>query len=103
VLKNNKDISHTDTVGMDQVIDFNREGRYERRSASEKIDRGAYRLNEEHGILYLESETGEPITEWNIRFENDRMTLQPRDTSPREESFKYVYTRTSDGRSGSNN
>jgi hypothetical protein len=100
VLKNDKDISNTDTVGTDQVIEFNREGRYVSHSGNEKIDSGAYRLNEDHGILYLESETGEPIAQWNIQFDNDRMILQPRETNAHAESFKYIYTRASGGNSG---
>jgi hypothetical protein len=94
VYKGKKDISDTDTVGMNQTITFDREGRFISYSGEEKIGSGSYRLNEDHAILYLESETGEPITEWNVAFSKEGMSLQPRDATSREESFKYIYTRT---------
>jgi hypothetical protein len=103
IFKGNKDISNSDTVGINQVIEFNREGRYVSHSGSEKIDSGAYRLNENHALLYLESETGEAPKEWNVTFtKEDEMTLQPKGSSARAQSFKYVYTRTSTGDKNSN-
>lgn len=94
IYKDKKDISGTDTVGSHQVLEFNREGRYVSHSGNEKLDSGAYRLNENHSILYLESETGEEPVEWKVSFnENGKMTLQPMSTYPHAESFRYIYTR----------
>jgi hypothetical protein len=103
IYKGNKDISDSDTVGLQQVIEFNREGRYVSHSGSEKIDSGSYRLNENHALLYLESETGEAPKEWNVSFAREgMMTLQPKGSSAHAQSFKYVYTRTSTGDKDSN-
>lgn len=96
IFKDKKDISETDTVGSNQIIKFNREGRYVSHSGNEKLDSGIYRLNENHSILYLESETGEEPVEWKVTFsQNGEMTLQPTGTYPHAESFRYIYTRRS--------
>jgi hypothetical protein len=101
--KGNKDITDTDTVGLHQTIEFNREGRYVSHSGTEKIDSGAYRLNENHSILYLESEIGSEPQEWDVAFnKNGDMTLRPRGTYPHAESFKYIYSRTSTGNQSPN-
>ena len=97
VYKGKKEISDTDTLGADQTIEFDREGRYVSHSGNEKIDSGAYRLNEDHAILYLESESGDPIQEWNISFTKEGdMMIQPRENADRAEKFKYFYTRKKD-------
>jgi hypothetical protein len=93
VFKGNKDVSKTDTTTLGETIQFNREGRYVLESADEKIDSGAYRLNEEHGILYLESISGGPPSEWNVWFRKNVMTLQPRDKTS-SGNLKYVYARS---------
>src|SRR5688572_30231775 len=81
IYKDKKDISNTDTVGSNQIIEFDREGRYVSRSGNEKLDSGIYRLNENHSILYLESQTGEEPVEWKVSFSQDGdMTLQPTGT-----------------------
>jgi hypothetical protein len=93
IFKGKKDISNTDTLGYNETIIFDREGSYISHSGAEKIDSGLYRLNENHSILYLESETGDNTTEWNITFSKRGMVLQPRSTHPHAQSFKYTYTR----------
>lgn len=94
IFKGKKNISNTDTLGYNETIIFDHEGNYVSHSGAEKIDSGLYRLNENHSILYLESETGAQTTEWNITFSKGEMTLQPRATHPHAQSFKYKYTRT---------
>jgi hypothetical protein len=93
VFKGDKDVSKTDTASLGERIEFNREGRYVLESANEKIDSGAYRLNEEHGILYLESISGGQPSEWNVWFRKNVMTLQPRDKAS-SGNLKYVYARS---------
>jgi hypothetical protein len=92
IFKGKKDISNTDTIYNETLI-FDNEGKYVTHG-SEKIDSGLYRLNENHSILYLESETEKSTTEWSISFSKGGMTLQPRtahaQTTP---NFKYTYTR----------
>jgi hypothetical protein len=95
IYKGNKDISDTDTVGANQTITFDRETKYVSYSGNEKIDSGMYRLNENHSILYLESAAGEEPSEWKISFTDNGMTLQPKETYPHAESFRYFYTRRS--------
>lgn len=95
IYKGKKDISNTDTVGANQTITFDRELKYVSYSNNERIDSGIYRLNENHSILYLESSTGHEPKEWNVSFTNNGMTLQPRETYPHAESFRYFYTRKS--------
>jgi hypothetical protein len=95
IFKGDKDVSNNDTLGLGQVIEFNREGRFTSHTDGEKIDSGAYRLNEEHAILYLESVNGAPVAEWNISFTKNQMTLWPRDRADKTERLKYVYSRGS--------
>jgi hypothetical protein len=95
VYNGDRDVTAANEAQAGKSIEFNSEGRYSSYSDRQKIDSGAYRLNEAHGILYLESETGKPISQWNISFtKSGVMTLQPRESTPNAESFKYVYTRT---------
>jgi hypothetical protein len=93
IFKGKKDISNTDTLGVNETLIFDNEGKYVSHSGSEKIDSGLYRLNENHSVLFLESETEKSITEWNITFGKAGMTLQPRGTHPHAQSFKYTYSR----------
>ncbi len=94
VLRGGKDISENDTVAQRQTLEFNREGRYMSYSGNEKIDSGAYRLNEDHAILYLSSETDDKVQEWNVWFGQDgTMKLKLRDGEAHGENFSYIYKR----------
>lgn len=94
VLRGKKDITETDTLVKNQVIEFNREGRYMSYSGREMIDSGAYRLNEQHAVLYLDSDLNDTTSEWSIWFTPDGvMTLQLRDGVRHGERFRYVYKR----------
>ena len=96
VMRGKTDISGNDTVAQHQTLEFNREGRYMSYSDGEKIDSGAYRLNEDHAILYLSSETDEKTQEWSVWFDAEgTMTLKHHDATPHSEKFTYVYRRTS--------
>lgn len=81
---------------LGKTIKFNREGRFVTSSGQEKLDSGAYRLNEDHAILYLESVSSGQPTEWNVSFRKNVMTLWPREreTSAHAQNHKYVYSRS---------
>ena len=78
-------------------IEFNEDGTYVQQAESN--DRGSYRLNENHSILYLESgeKTGsswavetQSLNEYTINIKDGVLTMQSREGSP---STKYVYAR----------
>ena len=83
-------------------IEFNADGTYNQQS--EDTDRGSYRLNENHSVLYLESEerketssavSSNNLTEYDISIRNGMLTMQPRgDDSTRT---KYVYVKSGGG------
>jgi hypothetical protein len=79
-------------------IEFNEDGTY--RQQVEGIEQGSYRLNENHSVLYLESEQRKEtssavslhnLTEYNISMRDGVLTMQSRseNTGP----TKYVYAR----------
>ena len=60
-------------------------------NTTNQIDSGSYRLNEEHGILYLESDQDDITpTEWKVTLDKKKLTLAGRgqDAASR---YKYVY------------
>jgi predicted transcriptional regulator of viral defense system len=80
-------------------IEFNEDGRY--RIQAEDSDEGSYRLNENHSILYLESEQRKEtssavslhnLTEYNIVMRDGTLTMQSRNSNAG--STKYVYARS---------
>lgn len=95
VFRGKEEITETDTIAKNQALEFNREGRYMSYSGTEMIDSGAYRLNEDHAILYMASAVDDRTTEWNVWFSADgMMTLQLKDGVKHGETFRYVYRRT---------
>jgi hypothetical protein len=104
VLRGKKDVTETDTLAKNQTIEFNREARYMSYSGTEMIDSGGYRLNEDHALLYLESEVHGTTSQWNVWFEpNGTMTLQLKDGVAHGERLRYVYRRTSNETSSNRN
>ena len=92
VYKGKKDITATDTLAQIQSLEFDREGRFVSYSTNEKIDSGAYRINEQHAVLYLTNEDDKRTDEWYVRFGKDNtMTLTMKDVHGG--LFKYVYRR----------
>lgn len=83
--------------GVNQTLRFTNEARYIRQSGNQKIDSGAYRMNEQLNNLYLESETNEQPEEWEVAFESGRMTLSRKANGNNNANgdLKYVYRRTS--------
>jgi hypothetical protein len=75
-----------------QMIEFMDDARYRMNNATTAIDSGSYRLNEQHGILYLESDKDPTPSEWKISLNKDQLSLTGRgqDATSR---YRYVYTR----------
>lgn len=96
VYKGKKDVISTDTLAANQILEFNREGRYTSFSGTERVDSGAYRLNEDHGILYMASNTNDTPVEWNIWFDKQsgNMTLKKKVADKHTENLTYVYRRS---------
>jgi len=81
-------------------IEFNEDGTFTQQS--EDSDKGSYRLNENHSVLYLESNdqkestaaTSAPsLNEYNISIRNSVLTMQP--VGEEGSSTKYVYSKAS--------
>lgn len=78
--------------GQNDRLTFTEEARYIVRSGNQKIDSGAYRMNEQLGNLYLESETNEQPREYEIQVNENTMTLKPKNPQNGEtgkNSFTY--------------
>ncbi|HEY0655090.1 MAG TPA: hypothetical protein VGD65_18270 [Chryseosolibacter sp.] len=98
IFKGNKDITNTDTVGLNRSFEFTRENKYISYSDSEQIDSGAFKLNEVQNVIYLESASGNEVVEYKIRFDDNTMTLQPSESADAHaQRFRYVYTRKRNG------
>lgn len=59
-------------------LTFTEEGRYTVYSGNQKIDSGAYRMNEQLRNLYLESVANKTAIEYEISVNQDVMTLKPK-------------------------
>jgi hypothetical protein len=79
-------------------IEFNEDGTYT--SQGESNDRGSYRLNENHSVLYLESEQksettsaipAHRLTEYAITIKDGMLTMLPKNEN--SGSTKFVYQR----------
>lgn len=80
-------------------IEFNEDGTY--RLQAEDNDQGSYRLNENHSVLYLESDNRKEsssavsvnsLTEYNIVMRDGTLTMQSKNSDAG--STKYVYSRS---------
>jgi hypothetical protein len=80
-------------------IEFNEDGTY--RQQAEDGDQGSYRLNENHSVLYLESDekkesssavSANTLTEYNIVMRDGTLTMQSKNANAG--STKYVYMRS---------
>lgn len=97
IFKGTKDITTTDTVGLNRSFEFTRDNKFISYSDNEQIDSGAFKLNEVQNVIYLESAGGNDVAEYKIRFDNNTMTLQPAESADAHaQRFRYVYTRKRD-------
>jgi hypothetical protein len=80
-------------------IEFNEDGTYKQQA--EDGDQGSYRLNENHSVLYLESDQNKEtssavaaneLTEYNIVMRDGMLTMQSKNSNAG--STKYVYVRS---------
>jgi hypothetical protein len=77
----------------DRLI-FTEEARYIVESGNQKIDSGAYRMNEQLRNLYFESETNERPREYEFEITENTMTLKPKNPQSGEEGkTSYTYRR----------
>lgn len=92
ILNGKTDVTEKVSEG-DQTLSFNSEARYVIRSGNDKIDSGSYRMNEQIGSLYLESESDEKPREWKTEFISGGMILTPKQVSPQKANLRYFYIR----------
>lgn len=76
-----------------QRLTFTEEARYIMHSGTEKIDSGAYRMNEQLRNLYLESETNEKAVEYEVEIKTDTLILSLKEDALQTGSTKQIYRR----------
>lgn len=88
-------------------IEFNEDGTYRLQAADG--DQGSYRLNENHSVLYLESDDRKDtssavstnnLTEYSIVMRDGTLTMQSKNSSAG--STKYVYARSTSAQGDDN-
>lgn len=77
----------------DQRIFFTNEARYILYSGREKVDSGAYRMNEQLKNLYLQSEVNEQTREYEVQTNEEVMTLKPNQTQQQAGEQTATYRR----------
>lgn len=97
-----REIAPNPNSGLQTWIEFKRDGTYEQNA--EETDRGSYRLNENHSILYLESAenkesssatSAHSVNEYAIAIKDDVLTMQSKgDDNADSGTVKYVYARS---------
>ncbi len=70
-----------DTDSTTSHLQFTERARYVIYSDGQKIDSGAYRMNEQLGNLYLESEANKVVREYSVDLQPDVLILQGQDQS----------------------
>lgn len=80
--------------GPGERITFTAEARYIVHKGGQKVDSGAYRMNEQLNNLYLESEANEEPREFELQLESETMRLTPRETNAQQSAGGgFVYRR----------
>ena len=78
-----------------QMLEFEPDARYKVNNSTSAIDSGSYRVNEQHGILYMESDADDITpTEWKITINKEQLTLVGREDA--DSRYKYVYRKEKD-------
>jgi hypothetical protein len=77
---------------LGEKITFTSEARYIVYQGNQKVDSGAYRMNEQLNNLYLESEANENPREFELDLKSDTLTLNPKSGSG-QRSTRYIYRR----------
>jgi hypothetical protein len=109
ILSGKTEVAKNPTSG--QWIEFRADGTYVNNAVS--IDSGSYRLNENHSMLYLESQlhasasNAAKIVEWTIALDENSLTMQQKanksDKNSHADKMKYVYVRIEKGSNKLNN
>lgn len=76
-----------------QRIRFTSEARYILYEGNQKVDSGAYRMNEQLRNLYLESEINAETKEFEVVLSNNQLTMTPRVTTGQGEDKQHIYRR----------
>jgi hypothetical protein len=100
-----KNAIRKDTLGFDW-IEFGEDGKYSLGSAGqngtvEAIDSGSYRLNEQSGVLYLETTSDDGSvsqipSEWSIAIKENKMKLSGRGND-HARKYEYQYQKVKEG------
>ena len=81
-----------------QRLVFTEEARYIAYSGNQKVDSGAFRMNEQLRNLYLESEANEQPREYEVELQQDVMTLKARQTTQGGQAAQsFTYRRIGQG------
>jgi hypothetical protein len=97
--KNQENVGKTPDNGQNgmEMLEFTVENRYKVNNSTNAIDSGSFRVNEQHGILYMESDQDDITpTEYKMTINGDQLTLTGRDRDAKNR-YKYVYAKTEDG------
>lgn len=80
-----------------QMVEFDPEGRYKVNNSTTAMDSGSYRINEQHSVLYMESDADDITpTEWDITVTKKRLTMVGRNKDA-DARYKYLYVKEKDG------
>jgi|SRR5688500_16829645 len=96
-LEASQDQSAGQEAGAGQRLTFTEEARYIAESADQKVDSGAFRMNEQLQNLYLESETNEQPREYEMDLQQDILTLKPKGNQGGQANASYTYRRATPG------
>ena len=88
-----------DQQQSNQRIVFTHEARYIVYSGEERIDSGAYRMNEQLANLYLESEMNEEPREYELSLNESVMTLKPNQAQNQSGQETVTYRKIGSGAS----
>jgi hypothetical protein len=78
-----------------EIMEFDPQARYRMNTAVAAVDSGSYRINEQHGVLYLDSDKNNDPSEWTISIKNNVLTLGGK--SDADKRYTYVYERIRKG------
>jgi hypothetical protein len=81
--------------GGDQRLIFTSEARYIRRSGNQKVDSGAYRMNEQLRNLYFESGANVHPKEFDMMLDSGALVLRPKAEGNSQQNLTYTYRRLS--------
>jgi hypothetical protein len=86
-----QDVDNDQSRNAMQMLEFDPEARYKVNNSTTAIDSGSYRVNEQQGILYMESDADDITpTEWAVSVNKDKLTLTGRGAKA-DSRYKYIY------------